>query len=721
MNLHALYRALPYLFNRLLDDKHLHKPLILATFCAVVSPNPAYTQSSETTSGGEVQSVRLETIVVTASRREQSLSDIAASMEVIDATAFETTSGAYLTDIIKKNASVDVIEYPGGLSGVGLRGFRPQFSGVNQRVLVLVDGRPSGSTSLANISRAGVERVEILKGSASAAYGPSVMGGVVNIITRKREGDMEGSVSTRFGSFDTLELAGNVGGALNDRFNFDLGMLQREQGDNYRLGKGGRTFGDFVQGHGAERDNTRYTIRSYFARGAVELAPDWEAQLRFLGYDGIDLQTPGAESSGVSNQSDKVESNFGGDFSLTGQVGDHSLFALAYTTHEDYELIRKPPGATPYTSSTRDTYFRGVQLQDNWQINDVFDVIVGLDWGRVDNETQSYRASGAQRGSFTPYFNRRNLGIFADMTAWLLDERLIVSVGGRYDEIESELEETPLRSDVKPGTSSFNVFNPRLSAVYRPSADSPYRVHASLGTGFISPEANRVAGLYENLVGDQLRITRGNNDLGPEESLSFDIGFGYESYPVGLDVTYFRLDVDDRVESIITINTDALRESTYINTLGSLAEGLEATAQFDFGALGGAQPGSWTGDVTATRYFTREQEVTSGTIPIRNVARFKVNFSFGYGDERFGVRLNGRHVNEMFDTDFSRGRIFTGGAGGTYEYPDFLVFDLYARWNLAPEHRLSLQVDNLEDEYYFEKGDYPFAGRSYYVAYRYGF
>ena len=193
----------------------------MAALCAVVWPNLAYTQSSGTTSDDAVQSVRLETIVVTASRREQSLGDIAASMEVIDATAFETTSGAYLTDIIKKNASVDVIEYPGGLSGVGLRGFRPQFSGVNQRVLVLVDGRPSGATSLANISRAGVERVEILKGSASAAYGPSVMGGVVNIITRKSDGDMEGNVSTRFGSFDTLEFAGSVGGALNDRFNFD--------------------------------------------------------------------------------------------------------------------------------------------------------------------------------------------------------------------------------------------------------------------------------------------------------------------------------------------------------------------------------------------------------------------------------------------------------------------------------------------------------------------
>ena len=277
MNTYAFSPALLCLFGRLLHDKTISKPLILAALCAVVWPNLAYTQSSETTSDGALQSVRLETIVVTASRREQSLGDIAASMEVIDSTAFETTSGAYLTDIIKKNASVDVIEYPGGLSGVGLRGFRPQFSGVNQRVLVLVDGRPSGATSLANISRAGVERVEILKGSASAAYGPSVMGGVVNIITRKSDGDMQGNVSTRFGSFDTLEFAGSIGGALNDRLNFDLGVLQREQGDNYRLGKGGRTFGDFVQGHGAERDNTRYTIRSFFARGAVELTPNWEA------------------------------------------------------------------------------------------------------------------------------------------------------------------------------------------------------------------------------------------------------------------------------------------------------------------------------------------------------------------------------------------------------------------------------------------------------------
>ena len=721
MNFYAFHRALSCLFNRLVDDKRLRTPLIMAVLGSFVWPNAAFTQSTDTTPDAAGDSDRIETIVVTASRREQSLGDIAASMEVIDAAAFETTSGAYLTDIIKKNASVDVIEYPGGLSGVGLRGFRPQFSGVNQRVLVLVDGRPSGATSLANISRAGVERVEILKGSASAVYGPSVMGGVVNVITRKREGDMEGSVSARFGSFDTLELEGNVGGALNDRFNFDLGVLQREQGENYRLGKGGETFGDFVQGHGAERDNTRYNIRSYFARGALELSPDWEAQLRFLGYDGMDLQSPGAESDGVNNQSDKVESNFGGDFSLTGQVGDHSLLALAYTTHEDYTYIRKPAGGTPYRGSARDTYFRGVQLQDHWQINDAFDVIVGLDWGRVDNETQSYSSSGAQRRSFTPYFNRRNTGVFADLTAWLLDDRLIVGVGGRYDVIESELEETPVSPDVKPGTSSFNVFNPRLSAVYRPNADSPYRVHASLGTGFISPEANRVAGLSDRLVGNQLRITRGNPDLRPEESLSFDIGFGYESYPFGVDVTYFRLDVDDRVGSVITLNTDALRETTYVNALGSLAEGLEATAQFDLGALGGAQPGAWTGDVTATHYFTREFELASGTRPVRNVAKFKVNFSFGYADERFGVRLNGRHVNGMFDNDWSRGGIFAGRRGGTWEYPDFLVFDLYARWNLAPEHGLSLQVDNLEDEYYFEKGDYPFAGRSYYVAYRYGF
>ena len=61
-------------------------------------------------------SSRVDEVVVTATRNAQRLGDIAASVEVITAQDFQEITGAYLTDVLKKGASVDVIEYPGGLS-----------------------------------------------------------------------------------------------------------------------------------------------------------------------------------------------------------------------------------------------------------------------------------------------------------------------------------------------------------------------------------------------------------------------------------------------------------------------------------------------------------------------------------------------------------------------------------------------------------------------------
>src|SRR5690606_7817217 len=143
--------------------------------------------------------------------------------------------GYFVTDMLKKNASVDVIQYPGGLSGIGLRGFRPQFSGVNQRVLMLVDGRPAGATNVGAVASAGLHRVEVLKGSASAIYGASAMGGVVNFITRKSEDDIGGNLAAGYGSFDNTRVSGNVGGAISDNVSFDLGLTHQAQRQDFRI------------------------------------------------------------------------------------------------------------------------------------------------------------------------------------------------------------------------------------------------------------------------------------------------------------------------------------------------------------------------------------------------------------------------------------------------------------------------------------------------------
>ena len=116
--------------------------------------------------------------------------------------------------MLKKNAGVDVVQYSGALSGIGIRGFRPQFSGINKRSLLLIDGRPSGVTNLATLLLDNVERIEVLKGAASAVYGSSAMGGVVNVITRQSRGKIGGSARVGGGSFGASEFAGRVGGSV---------------------------------------------------------------------------------------------------------------------------------------------------------------------------------------------------------------------------------------------------------------------------------------------------------------------------------------------------------------------------------------------------------------------------------------------------------------------------------------------------------------------------
>src|SRR5207237_4673831 len=110
--------------------------------------------------------------------------------------------------------------------------------GVNKRSLLLIDGRPSGVTNLATLLLDDVERIEVLKGAASAIYGSSAMGGVVNVITRQSRGSISGTARLGGGSFGTSEFAGRLGGNLSRRVDFDATGSTFDQRDDYRMGNG---------------------------------------------------------------------------------------------------------------------------------------------------------------------------------------------------------------------------------------------------------------------------------------------------------------------------------------------------------------------------------------------------------------------------------------------------------------------------------------------------
>lgn len=110
---------------------------------------------------------KMDEITVTATRSEENVNKIPAKVEVIGSREIELTTGSSLTEQLKKNASVSVIEYGTDLTGIGIRGFRPEYSGITKHSLVLIDGRPAGATNLASILSDNIERIEVLKGPAS--------------------------------------------------------------------------------------------------------------------------------------------------------------------------------------------------------------------------------------------------------------------------------------------------------------------------------------------------------------------------------------------------------------------------------------------------------------------------------------------------------------------------------------------------------------------------
>lgn len=57
-----------------------------------------------------------------------------------------------------------------------------------------------------------VERIEVLKGSASTLYGSDAQGGVINIVTRKQIGNGYGKLHTDYGSFKTSHVGLSAGG-----------------------------------------------------------------------------------------------------------------------------------------------------------------------------------------------------------------------------------------------------------------------------------------------------------------------------------------------------------------------------------------------------------------------------------------------------------------------------------------------------------------------------
>jgi outer membrane receptor for ferrienterochelin and colicins len=147
--------------------------------------------------------IQSEAVVVTASKREQSLEEIPVSVSLVDSKTIQERNSITIDDALRYVPGVNMIQ-----SQVNIRGMSGYSRGIGSRVLLLLDGLPlltgdTGEISWETIPTLQVDRVEVVKGSGSALYGSSALGGVINVITRDIKEGSEARVRAYTGLYDT--------------------------------------------------------------------------------------------------------------------------------------------------------------------------------------------------------------------------------------------------------------------------------------------------------------------------------------------------------------------------------------------------------------------------------------------------------------------------------------------------------------------------------------
>ncbi len=253
--------------------------------------------------------INLQTVTVTGTRTPKPLGDAPIVTQIITAEDIAKTDATNIKDVL-------LTELPGleftlsmnqqvSLNMQGLGGMA---------ILFLIDGERMAGETLDNIdfqriSTDNIERIEIVKGAASALYGSNSVGAVINIITKKASEPWSLNLNTHFGSNHNEQRHGGALGIKSGRWN-SLTNVQTDGTSTYTLN--GKDDGNQMTVYGTRQwnfkekltyqfnDHTTLTGRAgyYFHERnssaiANDRARDFSGGLRFLttlaGKDQLDI------------------------------------------------------------------------------------------------------------------------------------------------------------------------------------------------------------------------------------------------------------------------------------------------------------------------------------------------------------------------------------------------------------------------------------------------
>jgi vitamin B12 transporter len=171
----------------------------------------------------------IEGLIVTASPNPRPAEAVAAHVTVLEGDDLRAQGLLDLSDALRRVAGISVVRGGsyGAATSVFLRG------GESDYVQVLVDGvavnQPGGAFDFAQLTLENVERIEVVRGPMSALYGSDAVAGVVHVVTRTGEGRPTLGASLRAGTYGRLDgTASLTGGGERARYGVSLGRYRTD-------------------------------------------------------------------------------------------------------------------------------------------------------------------------------------------------------------------------------------------------------------------------------------------------------------------------------------------------------------------------------------------------------------------------------------------------------------------------------------------------------------
>jgi len=431
-------------------------PLALAAAFSAVAQTPHSTRP-------------LKETVVTATRTATRADELVSDVRVIDRAAIEASTARTLTELLSRTAGVQMSATGGRgkTSSVFIRGTE------NRHAIFLVDGVRLGSASAGTptwetIPVESIERIEVLKGPASALYGSEGVGGVIQVFTRKGREGLHPYAAVTAGTYAYRSAtAGLAGGQGPLTYSASL-QRERERGFNAT-----QPYVSPASNYNPDRDP--FWNDSLNASVGYKFSPGWSADASVLYSDGVSHFDEGG--LGIDRQS-ALRATVA-QFGVQGKITPNWTTELRVGRGSDTAnaLVARPAAFSA---------FRTDQTEVKWQNTvetSVGAVVLGLEQRRQNLESS---------------------------TTYPVTERDIDSAfAGLNGNAGAHSWQANVRRDrnTQFGTADtwFAGYGLRLT--------DAWRVHASHGTSFVAPSFNQL--YFPGFGNALLRPERGRNtDLG---------------------------------------------------------------------------------------------------------------------------------------------------------------------------------------------------------------